>query len=470
QNKEATSPSVLSIAADGGIQMFPKKGPGALVTPHDRDDFTIWLLHEDINQGEQDGYIVNPGGKELPDDYSMFRQGLDWTNTRSLPETAEYILKTFMGIYEPCRIMVLGPGAGTELRHIDDIARTLREQGRTVDVDTISLSPLPPRFRLEPDSAKLWQQVIDYNNSGFSLAGMEEYYAWLSGRQVSGITRMNRSDFTRKLKDGENHRIPLSAIPPLQNAGFHVFSRLPEPYIHRQYIMRLTDILSLELGIQKSYHFIFDNLGGFYYTVMTEGLEEAVMAVDTLLEPQGLFYAHVVPWMKEELDEFEFPGLVMFVTATEPLRTLIVRKDSLHMRLLRLIGNVRQVSDGMYRVDNMDELVKKLVLPHSGAPGREGLSTVEDIPSTDAPVSSAVMRDGGLTTDAVREAVARFQVLDWAGMKRGGYSYSLSIPEAGRPYFRYLPTDRITPDILGYSDGLRGETPLGKIPGSIEEF
>ncbi|HQJ16258.1 MAG TPA: metallophosphoesterase, partial [Candidatus Omnitrophota bacterium] len=106
----------------------------------------------------------------------------------------------------------------------------------------------------------------------------------------------------------------------------------------------------------------------------------------------------------------------------------------------------------------------------SGAPGREGLSTVEDIPSTDAPVSSAVMRDGGLTTDAVREAVARFQVLDWAGMKRGGYSYSLSIPEAGRPYFRYLPTDRITPDILGYSDGLRGETPLGKIPGSIEEF
>ncbi|MBP6920236.1 MAG: class I SAM-dependent methyltransferase [Candidatus Omnitrophica bacterium] len=392
QNKEAPTPSVLSIAADGGIRLSAVKGSErALVTAHDKG-FTIQLLHDDIAQGVQDGDIVMPHGP-LRDDYSMFQQGLDWTNTRIQAETPVYLLKAFMDIYEQCRIMVLGPGAGTELSHIDDIAQ---EQGRQVEVDTISLSPLPLRFRLELDSANLWEQVKAYTKAGFSLAGLEEYYALLSDREIGDITRINRAEFNRALRHGEHEKIPMSVIPPLQNAGFHIYSRLPTPHIHRQYIMPLTDILSGGFGIQKRYHIVLDNHGGFYYTVMTEGLDEAVRAVDMLLAPDGVFYARVVPWMKEELDEFEFPGLVIFVTSEEllrkrieePLRTLIVRKDSLHMRRLAGCSGVRQVSDGMYRVDNMDKFVKKFIPAKSGAAIRKGLSTVvaDNNPSHGAPV------------------------------------------------------------------------------------
>jgi len=405
-------PLAVESEKDGGIRLSAVKGSErALVTAHDKG-FTIQLLHDDIAQGVQDGDIVMPHGP-LRDDYSMFQQGLDWTNTRIQAETPVYLLKAFMDIYEQCRIMVLGPGAGTELSHIDDIAQ---EQGRQVEVDTISLSPLPLRFRLELDSANLWEQVKAYTKAGFSLAGLEEYYALLSDREIGDITRINRAEFNRALRHGEHEKIPMSVIPPLQNAGFHIYSRLPTPHIHRQYIMPLTDILSGGFGIQKRYHIVLDNHGGFYYTVMTEGLDEAVRAVDMLLAPDGVFYARVVPWMKEELDEFEFPGLVIFVTSEEllrkrieePLRTLIVRKDSLHMRRLAGCSGVRQVSDGMYRVDKMDEFVKELIPANPfiietgpGAAIREGLSTVvaDNNPSHGAPGSlpsrAQSHKDGG---------------------------------------------------------------------------
>ncbi|MFA5100293.1 MAG: HEAT repeat domain-containing protein, partial [Candidatus Omnitrophota bacterium] len=389
-----SGPSILAINADPSINpaVYLANSQKARIVMRD-GGFETKLLTDDIVAGVAGGDIVMLSEK-LKDKFSIFDKGLDWTNTRRWPDMVVYLLKAFMARYpEKLRVMVLGPGSGLELTHIDDIAR---EQNHQVEIDTMSLTALP-RFRLLKSAQEIRHMIVDYlkKDPRNSLSGLVEYYELFLTKPLSDPSSINRGAFIDYILS-EDVPVPMSAIPVLQNSGFDVYDVLSGPFINRQFIMSLQDSAIPGAGPGKKYDIILDNRGGFYYTVLNEGLQEAVRVLEPLLDTNGIFYADIVPWMEGETDDITFDNIMIFVKSAHPYSMVIIRKDSVHAAQARALArNADKVSDSVYRVDDMNAFVKAII---PAGPGNEGIS-----------------RDGGVedlrsmvknSKDAIRENIA----------------------------------------------------------------
>ncbi|MFA6384860.1 MAG: hypothetical protein WCY10_05790, partial [Candidatus Omnitrophota bacterium] len=355
--------------------------------------FDLRLFTDDIAEAAARGDIIAPQGV-LRDDFSIFSKGFDWTNTRRLSGTAAYLLKALLERDDRIlRTLVLGPGSGIELAGIDSIAAA---QKHPVEIDTIGLTTLPPSFRLTRASREITAMLVEYiQDHSRDLSGLVEFYAEFSGVTAGNVKDIKRHEFIRSIKQSEDFRIPLSVLFELQNSGFSIYERLPEPYIDRQLIGKLADISSPGIGPSKAYGLILDNHGGFFYTVHQDGFKTAVLAVEPLLDKDGIFYAQHIPWMEGEMDDLEFDNVMVFVQAGNPTSMVIIRKDSVYMeQALIWARHFDRLSNSIYRVDKIEDLLKAAFFNGAqdikqGASSRKGLSTVEaDIhPSVGAPVS-----------------------------------------------------------------------------------
>ena len=244
-----------------------------------------------------------------------------------MAENAAYLLTALMerkqGII---RTLVLGPGAGLELADIDSIAAA---RNHPVEIDTLGLTALPPRFLLNKDSREISAILIEHiQDHRRDLSALNGFYDVLFGAAQGQNRGVERAEFIQSIKQVGTAAYSLERAPGTPEHRLLNICRylraVHQPAVYCQ-LERQRDPRD---DPAQTHDLILDNHGGFFYTVLQEGLKEAVLAVEPLLDKNGVFYADHIPWMEGEADNMEFDNVMVFVKAGNPCSLAIIRKNS----------------------------------------------------------------------------------------------------------------------------------------------
>ncbi|MFA5373512.1 MAG: hypothetical protein WC354_04940 [Candidatus Omnitrophota bacterium] len=290
---------------------------------------------DDIQQAQERGEILTYSRQE--DKFSLLVAGLTGGNTRSLSEEAKVL---FNGRDQGgMDVLVLGPGAGKECADIYNIVKSAH-------IETVSLSPISPRLILKGSSLGIRRMLQDYIRKAVIRSNE------LGEEEVNRIKGLYAAA-----------GIPLETVFELQNAGYRIFDQPDEPFIKRQYIGEFNNI-----DFKKKYDFIYEQIGGFWYSVKEDGIQKTVDNISRLLKADGLFYAENLP---EPLDfsSLDIPDGFIGISSEDKDMFLIADKDSWFANVVSgdLIAAPREGE--VYKIADPDRIFQLWKSAHPGSDG-----------------------------------------------------------------------------------------------------
>jgi hypothetical protein len=336
-----------AIFTDGGADVKTPVG----VAPLSRE-----IILEDIVAARAAGAIFMPDSN-LFDAFSYLKYGLDETNTRRLVAAVVPLLESILkkNVFRATRMLVLGPGAGLECSHIYDLAAALR---RRIKIDTVSLTPLARYYRLLKNADEIRDLLVEYlSTRGAYLPGLEAYYEHITGRTIRDPGEISREEYLQLIRSNPYHRLPLDMVFSLQNTMAAIYERLRIPFIDKQLIVSLDTVEPY-----TTYDIIYDDYGGFYYTVIRLGLEKAVRAVAPLLGKEGVLYVEHLPFLRFDPGDLNAIDDYIFLRIGGGSRLMIMRKDSrIGARAVQLLNPEQKVADAVYEIDRFDAFLSQLI-------------------------------------------------------------------------------------------------------------
>ncbi len=338
-------------------------GGAAVKTPVGGAPLSREIILRDIAAARAAGAIFMPDSN-LFDAFSYLKYGLDETNTRRFAAAAVPLLESILkkNIFRDTRMLVLGPGAGLECSHIYDLAAALQ---RRIKIDTVSLTPLARYYRLLKNANEIRNMLVEHlSTRGASLPGLEAYYEQITGRTIRDPGEISREEYLQLIRSNPYHRLPLDMVFSLQNTMPAIYERLPFPFIDKQLIVSLDTVEPY-----ATYDIIYDDYGGFYYTVIRMGLEKAVRAVAPLLGKEGVLYVEHLPFLRFDPSDLNGIDDYIFLRIGGGARLMIMRKDSrIGARTVQLLNPEQKVADAVYEIDRFDAFLSQLIDQDGGKP------------------------------------------------------------------------------------------------------
>jgi|GEM_PF-6491190 len=351
------------------------------------DKFNLKTYFSYIQEARDRGDIIEPAVPKDPDLMAPESFGLAYVNTRFLfPDGKDILEEVVMNGKTDLSALVIGPGTGRECWDINALAR---KRNKKIRVDTVGLTALPDRLRLKRNRIEIKHLLIDFveQNPGRILEGLEDF---LDGNAAA----------IQDIREGINSKdgaVPLKLALDLQNQGegYEIYAVLDKPYINKQYIGNLNS-----LTLEGTYDFIYDNRGGFFYSVKNEGLSRTLAQVLPLLSPDGIFYCDFLDrkfWRSGQGDIMP-PGFII-VTFKQESHVVAMRKDSANFkRVEEYLSGQEKLTEGVYRLNDFKSFLRELKGPARILPAKSPV----DI--------SAPARDGGMVQKILAKNLASLVV------------------------------------------------------------
>jgi|GEM_PF-4356781 len=299
--------------------------------------FSLNDYWDDIQQAVERKEILVYTRQE--DTFSALAGGLTGGNTRGLPEETKALFKAYFVLNgqdpQGVDVLVLGAGAGKECA---DIYVLVRGNSLPINIDTVSLSPIDPRLLLKASSLEIRRMLYEY----IQKSAMRS--AELGAQELFRIRSLSQA------RSG----IPWETVFELHNNGYPVCDYLDKPFIRRQYIVELN-----ALDIDKKYGLIYDQIGGFWYSVKKDGIQKTIETIAGLLKQEGIFYAENFP---EPLDysSLVIPEGFIGITSKKNDRFLILKKASRIAKLLSGVLAIAAREGGVYKLSDFGQIFKMM--------------------------------------------------------------------------------------------------------------
>ena len=331
----------------GSGQQTQTDGGGAL----DGGKITTEVYQKDIESARVAGNIKEHKEDAERDIMAPIDTGLALYNTRRLYPNGQVLLrKILLDERNSLETLVVGPGIGNECWDIYNIAT---KASKKVTVDTVGLTPLAPRIRLTKNLAQIKFDLIEYlrKNPNSKLEGLETYL----DRRFFGSEAGEIAEAVKVASVA----FPFNLLADLQNKGrYRIFDILKSPYINNQYIGRLNGV-----AIDKTYDFIYDNYGGFFYSVQHEGFQTTIEKTAQLLNREGILYVGYLPGdALKKLSAVKLSEQFVLVAFERHSGIVVLRKESeLAGRISKLLAKSINFNEGMYLIADFNALLESMI-------------------------------------------------------------------------------------------------------------
>ncbi|HQO37241.1 MAG TPA: hypothetical protein PLP56_00105 [Candidatus Omnitrophota bacterium] len=328
---------------------------------------TIEDYQSDIAAAAQRGDIIRYSAGESVDEFSP-EEGLKTTNSRGLRREYEFeegknhedgwiILNTLLDNIpagSELSVLEIGPGFG---RTCYDMYQQIKNRNAAPHIETIGLTPIPARMALQRSAHWIRQRIADIvlSKKIDGVRGLRGYLSGLKSYRARNLDELAIEDMGPVLH--ETRTLPLDLVFALQEGGENIFKRLDEPYIAQQHIARLD-----EVAPGRQFDLIYDQWGGFYYSVLGadyQALQAALEKILPLVSDRGIFFAAVLhESLMKQLKYVSVPRgyTVAFYGPRNSRRLLAVRQGSMYEKMLQhALSPSRSLGD-IYMIDGVQDL------------------------------------------------------------------------------------------------------------------
>ena len=324
-----------------------------------------------IPSGDYDHFshldVITPKGKKYAGNLSY--------NTRSLSGRAKRIYEFLLTNHPESTLRVLEVGAGAGFA-CSEMSLYAEKMGAKVELHTIGLTPIAPRFRLRATVREIGKMIHQYviRTHDLNLIGLNEYMRGILTKKYNSrdIDTLSFDEKLQLFREEGDYDIPFKLIFDFQEkSGYQIFEVLPEPFIEHQDIGKFLDRRIAHIG---TYDFIHDDFGGIFYSLFTP--QKTINKVLPRLSNEGILYLTTYPEgpaTKLKIPKNKGSGYIV-VSAGAYGEMLIVREGSSHHRKLReVLKNADRSKNGIYFVSDFEKVVQSITQPVPSAPAAPAL-------------------------------------------------------------------------------------------------
>ncbi|MFA5100152.1 MAG: HEAT repeat domain-containing protein, partial [Candidatus Omnitrophota bacterium] len=312
----------------------------------------------DIRASEERGDIIYYTAERNIDDEFAPEQGLKTTNTRGLEKVRailDILLDDASRTGTALSVVDIGAGSGEACL---EAYKAAKAAGVRLIMQTIGLTPIPSRLALKQTAdgiRKIIAEIVLAKKLKANPA-VKEYLSTLKHLKGKDLDSLTENGIGPVYYD--SRVIPMSLAFTLQAGGHEIFERLNEPYIQKQHIGRLT-----EIDIDQQFDLVYDQWGGFNYSVQEIGLQETLEKTLPLLSGKGILFVESLPeFLMYKLKSINVPeGFTIIAFGPRNRRGMIAfRKGSPYERRLgRLLAPNKRLGE-VYVIEDLSGIVDRL--------------------------------------------------------------------------------------------------------------